>query len=283
MPPKCLEPCRFRNGFFIKYIMDFLGPIQLISQQAPVFLLVLFRMAGIMIFAPLLGSASIPMPIKALLVLVISAAIFPQIDITTASSSVLFSEGFMSLAFSVAREMLIGLVMGFALLLMFLGVQVGGELISQQMGLSLAQISDPLSNSNTDILTKFYLMLATLIYVLMNGHLILIGTLVQTFDTVPLLSATFNKGMLDIMLSILSASFMLGIRVAGPAVAAIFLATIALGFISRTMPQLNILAAGFPIRIGLALILLIASLGTVCGLFQDSIVNVLSGLGQFFI
>lgn len=263
--------------------MDFLAPIQLISQQAPVFLLVLFRMAGIVIFAPMLGSVSVPMPIKGLIVLVISAAIFPQIDISTVSAPALFSGGFLGLAFGVAREMLIGLVMGFALLLMFLGVQVGAELISQQMALSLAQISDPFTNSNTDILTKFYLMLATLIYVLMNGHLILIGTLIQTFDTVPLLSATFDQGMLDMMLSILSASFMLGIRIAGPAVAAIFLATIALGFISRTMPQLNILAAGFPVRIVLALILLIASLGTVYGLFQDSIVIVLSGLGQFFI
>jgi len=262
--------------------MDFLLPIQVIAEKAPIFVLVLFRLAGIMIFAPLLGAGTIPISIKVLIALVLSAAVFPQLDLSALSIQTLAPGSFITLAIGVAREMLIGLIMGFALLLMFVGVQVGAELVSQQMALSLAQISDPFSNSNTDILTKFYLMLATLIYVLMNGHLILIGTLVQTFDTIPLFSATFDQGMLSIMLSILSAAFMLGIRVAGPAVAAIFLATIALGFISRTMPQLNILAAGFPIRILLALILLITSLGTVCGLFQDSIVNVLSGLGQFF-
>jgi flagellar biosynthetic protein FliR len=263
--------------------MEFLLPIQVIADRAPVFLLVLFRIAGIMVFAPLLGAAAIPITIKVLIVLVLSAAVFPLLDISALSIEMMVPKSYITLAIGVAREMLIGLVMGFTLMLMFIGVQVGAELISQQMALSLAQISDPLSNSNTDILTKFYLMLATLIYVLMNGHLILIGTLVQTFESIPLLTATFDRGMLDTMLAILNASFMLGIRFAGPAVAAIFLATIALGFISRTMPQLNILAAGFPIRILLALILLIASLGTVCGLFQDSIVNVLSGLGQLFI
>lgn len=263
--------------------MDFLVPIQSIADKAPVFLLVLFRIAGIMVFAPLLGAASIPFSIKTLIVLVLSAAVFPLLDMSTLTVQTAITKSFITLGIGVAREMLIGLVMGFMIMLMFVGIQVGAELISQQMALSLAQISDPLSNSNTDILTKFYLMTATLIYVLMNGHLILIGSLIQTFDTIPLLSASFDRDILDMMLSLLNASFMLGIRFAGPAVAAIFLATIALGFVSRTMPQLNILAAGFPIRILLALILLIASFGSVCGLFQDSIVNVLSSLGQLFI
>jgi flagellar biosynthetic protein FliR len=76
---------------------------------------------------------------------------------------------------------------------------------------------------------------------------------------------------------------MLGIRIAGPALAAIFLVTLAMGFISRTMPQLNILAAGFPLRITIALVLLIASLGSVCFLIEDKLLRLLSGLGTIFV
>lgn len=263
--------------------MEFLLPIQMIVNYAPFYILVLFRMGGIMVFAPLLGSVAIPIPIKALVALVLSAAVFPLLDLTGLSALAVMPTNMIDLAFGVARELLIGLVMGFALYLMFVGIQVGGEMISQQMALSISRIIDPFTNVSTDILSQFYLLLATMLYVLMNGHLILIETLVGTFQTVPLLGASFDQTILETLLSILTAAFMLGIRIAGPAVAAIFLATIALGFISRTMPQLNILAAGFPIRILLALTLLIASLGTVCSLFEESVLGLLSGLGQLFV
>ena len=83
-------------------------------------------------------------------------------------------------------------------------------------------------------------------------------------------------------ISVLSGAFLLGIRVAGPALIAIFLATLALGFISRTMPQLNILAAGFPVRIVLSLILLIASLGGVVWLFEENLEVVLNYIATLF-
>jgi len=120
------------------------------------------------------------------------------------------------------------------------------------------------------------------IYVLINGHLVLIQSLVQTFQTVPLMGARVGDNVVAMLVSVLTGSYMLAIRVAGPALVAIFLATIALGFISRTMPQLNILAAGFSIRIFLAFIMMIASLAAVFLVFEDDLIVVLQKVGSIF-
>ncbi len=254
-----------------------LAPLQLIFDQAPLFMLVLFRIAGIMAVAPLLSASFIPVRIKFFLVLVLSMAVFPLVPRT-----VWVPAQWADLAWAVGTEMLIGITMGFALSLLFTGLEVGIEMVSHQMGLSMAQLIDPLSDITTNVLSQFYTLLATVIYVLINGHLVLIQSLVQTFQTVPLMGARVGDNVVAMLVSVLTGSYMLAIRVAGPALVAIFLATIALGFISRTMPQLNILAAGFSIRIFLAFIMMIASLAAVFLVFEDDLIVVLQKVGSIF-
>jgi flagellar biosynthetic protein FliR len=241
-----------------------------------------------MVLAPLLGSAAVPVKVRIMIALVLSMAVFPLVPQTVNAPSSLAG-----LAVGVGSELLIGITMGFALSITFVGIQIGAELVGQQMGLSLARLVDPMTEVTTNVMSQFYLILATLIYIAIDGHLVLISSLIQTFDSVPLMGTVpgmnltetlFTIGSRDgILVSLLSSAFMLGIRVAGPALVAIFLATLALGFISRTMPQLNILAAGFPVRITLALILLIASLGSVCVLFRDNLLFVLGKVGTIFL
>jgi len=258
--------------------MNFLNAIQQIIEHGPVFTLVLFRLAGLITMAPVLGSAGIPVKIRVLFAVVLSAAVYPMVPAVTDVPDTL-----PGLTLAVGAEMLIGISMGFALYLMLIGVQVGADLVSYQMGLGMAHLVDPNTELDSTVLSQLYVMVATLMYVLMNGHIVLIRSLVQTFDTVPLLGAGIGMDVLNLMVSILTNAFVLGIRVAGPALVAIYLATIALGFISRTMPQLNILAAGFPIRITLGLTLIIATFGAMGILFEDSIVFVLQEIGEIFI
>lgn len=228
--------------------------------------------------APVMGSARIPVAIRVLLALVLSAAVYPMVPVT-----VVMPDSLPGLAVAVGTELLIGITMGFALSLMLSGVQVGADLVSYQMGLGMAHLVDPNTELDTTVLSQLYVLTATLIYVLMNGHVVLIRSLVQTFDTVPLMGAHIGIDILNLLVTILTNAFVLGIRVAGPALVAIFLATIALGFISRTMPQLNILAAGFPIRITLGLSLIVISFGTIGILFEDNIVFVLESIGGMFL
>jgi len=254
-----------------------LTPIQQLFDQAPVFALVLFRLGGLFALAPLLGSVTIPVKIKILFILILGFAVFPLVPQTSFVPS-----SFLHLAVSVGGELLIGITIGFALSLLFVGVQLGAEMISYQMGLGMARLIDPLSEVSTTALSQFYLLLATLLYVLMGGHLILIRQLAGSFQTIPLLSSFQSQPVIKMCLVVLREAFELGIRISGPAVVALFLASLAMGFISRTMPQLNILAAGFPVRTTLGLIMLIASLAMVGLLFQNSLALVFKRVGALF-
>ena len=269
--------------------MPFLGPIQQIFAEAPIFIMVLFRLAGLMVLAPLLGSATIPMRVKALTALVLSMAVFPLVG---GAAELVAPNSVGGLAVAVAGEMLVGISMGLVLNLAFVGIQLGARLVGQQMGLAFAQLVDPMSDNQVDVLSQFYLLLATVFYVLMNGHLMLIKALANTFRTIPLAGCAgafmssqtggFSHGLIGTLVSVLTASFGLGVRIAGPALAAVYLATLALGFVSRTMPQLNILAAGFPVRIMLALVLLIVSFGSLVVLFGEAITSAFAQIGNLF-
>lgn len=252
--------------------------IKIISEQTPLFILVLFRIGGVFAMAPLMGAMAIPFKVKALLVLLISMIVFPLVPPTP------FEPGsLMELGIAVGGELVIGLSMGFIVTMVFVGIQFGAEMISYQMGFALARMIDPMTDISTTVLSQFYTLLATTIYVLMNGHLILIRSIAHTFKTIPIMAGVKHEVVLESLVKLLSESFQLGIRIAGPALVALFLSSLAMGFISRTMPQLNILAAGFPIRITLSLVLLVASLGMTMLLFQEELIRAFNEIGMLFL
>jgi len=262
--------------------MNFLLPLELLFAQLPLFMLVMFRIAGIFAIAPMLSSVAVPFQVKMFIVLLLSCVVFPSV-MQMGVGLPDMPQTMMGLIIGIAFELMIGIVLGFTMVLLFVGVQLGGELISQQMSLSMAQSFDPMSNTASDVVSTFYGMLTTLIFILIDGHLVLIKAVIDTFSSLPLMSMRFNEGMLYYMVGdVLTNAFAMGIQIAAPAVVAIFLATLALGFISRTMPQLNILAAGFPLRIMLALMLLLAGLATVCAIFQAELMSVLQSLPGIF-
>jgi flagellar biosynthesis protein FliR len=258
--------------------MNLLNLLLQIADRAPNFALVLARVGGLMVWAPLLGMNSVPIRIKAFIALILSLAVFPLVPSTVVTPGHL-----LDLVIGVGFESLIGIIMGFAVMVIFSGFQIGAELLSHQMGWTLAQLVDPSTEITFDVLSQFYNLLATLIFVMLNGHLILIRSMAQTFRTVPLMGASFHPETMDFLMGLMSTSFQLGIRIAGPGLTAVFLATLAMGFVSRTMPQLNILAIGFPINITLALVVIIAAMGMLFMLFEQGILDVLHQIGNIFV
>lgn len=258
--------------------MTLLQAIQNIADNTELFMLVLFRIAGLFAVAPLLGSSSVPFKIRTLFALVLSCAVFHLVP-----PPAYVPNSLPAVVLGIAAELLIGITMGFALSLLFVGIEIGADLVGFQMGLGFARLVDPNTQIDTTVLSQLYVLVATLIYVLLNGHLALVKALIDTFQTVPLMSNRVDTTVIDLLVSSLTSAFILGIRIAAPALAAIFLATLTLGFISRTMPQLNILAAGFPIRICLAMALLIASFGVVGYLFEAGLVRFFDTIGLMFL
>lgn len=156
-----------------------------------------------------------------------------------------------------AKEVLIGVSMGFAMRLAFVALEVGGELISFQMGLSFATLYDPQSGGQTGVISNLLVLLATLAFLALNGHLAMLEALAKSFALLPVGAALPTNGWLAILNSV-GTILGLGLLLALPLLAALILTNVALGILTRAAPQLNIFSVGFPISMftGFAMLIL---------------------------
>ena len=145
----------------------------------------------------------------------------------------------------IGGEVLIGLTLGVGVLILFSGVQLAGQVIAQMSGLSLADVFNPGFDTSVPLISQFLYMFALAIYVISGGHRILMAGLLGTFSSIPPGAAGLSTSIVDAMSVLVTESFTLGVRAAAPATVALLLATLVMGLISRTLPQLNILAVGF--------------------------------------
>lgn len=251
-------------------------------------MLVLFRLSGMFIFAPVFGSAVVFARMKIFLVLGLSFCIYPILLTPGSDSSAMvmpvISAGLSlwTLAGVVAMELLIGLVIGYGASLPLIGMQIGGRVVDQQMGLGLAGVLNPEFNEQSGVVSQFYFIMALTVFVILGGHRVLVASLVGSFSTIPLGGFYADGHMLDLVLGLLATIFDLALRVAAPLLCLIFLETIALGFIARTVPQMNILSIGFALRIMVGVLLLIGAIGIENGVFVQSMRHTLSQLMTFF-
>ncbi|WP_428386527.1 flagellar biosynthetic protein FliR [Mucisphaera sp.] len=249
--------------------------------HTPAFLLVLSRMTGLFLFAPMFGSNAIPRFIRVLFAFSLSLAIYPMLLEPTRDASgflaPLFEHGLIlwTLLPLMAVELLIGFVIGWCASLPLIGVQMAGHTMDQQMGLGLAQVLNPELGEQSGVLGEFLFVLALALFLLMGGHLILISTLIASFDNFPPGGFTGFQAIFELAVAGVTLITEMTIRVAAPLLALIFLETIAMGFVARTVPQMNILSIGFALRIvvGLAFIVLITS--TIAAVYQDTMKDML--------
>lgn len=250
----------------------------------PVWVLVLFRITGIFILAPVFGSRSIPARVKIFLALGLSFCVYPMLlnpESTSASllaPALTASLSLWALPSMVAMELLIGLVLGYGASLPLIGIQLGGRIVDQQVGLGLAGVLNPEFNEQTGVISEFFFMLALAVFVILGGHRILVVTLAGSFNRIPLGGFHFDAGILDLIVGLLAAMLELSLRVAAPVLCLVFLETAAMGFIARTVPQMNILSVGFALRILMGTALLIGAIGVMTGIFIDSSRQVLDQL-----
>lgn len=248
----------------------------------PAFALVLMRITGVMLTAPIFSAAAIPMRIKALLVATISMVVFPlvRIDMTKMPSTLLGT------AAAGGTELLIGLTIGLAVNLLFVALQLGGQVIAQQMGLGLARVFNPTLNSEVGILSTFYVVVGTALLLTMNGHHLIISGVLDSFKALPPMTATVQGELLSTVRGLLVGCYVLALKMAVPTLVILLLVSLIMGFLGKTVPQLNILVVGFPLRIGVGLIALIATFGVTLVVFSsgyrqtvDAVREMISQLG----
>ena len=204
----------------------------------------LARILAVLVAAPPFSNQGLTAQIRLLIGLSIAIAItpaLPKIPLLEPASGL----GLLILA----QQIIIGLAMGFSLRLVFSAVDMAGSLISNQMGLGFATAYDPDSASQTAVISEFLGLLALLTFLAINGHLMVIATLTQSFAFLPIgISSTANATWLNIA-SAGGIIFSSGVFLALPIVVALLITNIALGVLGRVAPQLNLMAIGFPVTI----------------------------------
>ncbi len=235
----------------------------LLFNQFAVFTLVLARVGALIMSAPIYGSAAIPMRARALLTVAISLLLTPLL--TTSPPADMTS--LLVYARYLASEALIGLLLGFGITVLLSGIQVTGQVISQLGGTALADTFDPTLNTNLSVYSQLFYFLTIAMFVLLDGHRIVMDALLDTYTWMPPGKGSLGASYVEVLTAMLSQSFLLGIRAAAPTMTALLLATLVLGLIGRTMPQINILAVGFGINSLLTLGCLFTTLGAIVWAF----------------
>jgi flagellar biosynthesis protein FliR len=217
-----------------------------ILPHVPVFLAAMFRMLGLFIVSPGLGGGTIPTPVKILLGLALTLVIYPTINL---EANVPFHFDLIALVPICVTEILIGYTIGMIASMPMMAVQMGGLIMGQQMGLGLANFYNPAIDTEGDIIGQILFYVALGVFLALGGFDILVFSIVASFDRVAIGGFMLSQTPLETMIAVVHSGFELAIRVAMPVLCVLFIETVAVGFIMKTVPQLNVLSFGFPIRI----------------------------------
>lgn len=208
---------------------------------------VMFPLARILAFiaaAPLWSTAGLPRRIRLMLGLAITIAIAP-----TLPEMPRVEAGSLSSLSILVQQMLIGIAMGFTARVIFSAVDLAGEFISMQMGLGFATAYDPLSSSQTPVISEFLGLTSLLLFLSLNGHLLYVATLAQSFTVIPVLANPLANGSWLNIAELGSRIFSVGLLISLPIIVALMITNIALAVLTRAAPQLNIFSLGFPLTL----------------------------------
>ena len=251
--------------------------IQAALSFAPVYVLVLFRIAGMMIWAPLLGSTQIPKRVKAMIACVLAASIAP-----TLSVSVVVPQSPWTLAVAIGGEIIFGAAIGLILSLIFVAGQWTGEMIGQQMGLNLGQTLNPQFGGGGSVVGDLYFFLALLIFLSIGGHMALVKGVFDSFAALPLLTVSMNRPLFDTFVSVFQGAMVLAMQLAAPMLVTMLVVDLVLGFVSKTVPQMNIMTTGISVRAVAGMLVLIVGIGLTSSIIRDQLLGTIGVVWQAY-
>lgn len=218
------------------------------------FIVVFTRIVGIMTVAPILGDSNIPVQIKVAFAFILSLVFFPVVAAPNLGANPELGR----VAYVVVTEFGIGLLMGFAVRVMFTGVSLAGEVAGFQMGIGVANIFDPGSQQQVSLVGQIQMIFALLLFAALDGHHLLIKSLVESYDLIAPGALALSEQGMRFMVDRVGKIFLVGLQVGAPLIVALLAANFSMGLIARSVPQLNVIVVGFPFTIGLGLLFMIA-------------------------
>ncbi len=234
-----------------------------------------FRIGAMLMAAPLTGSTSVPMRVRLMLALAITAVAVPLLP----SVPVVDPLSWPALLI-IVQQVIIGVAMGLALQLVFSAVVLGGQVIAMQMGLGFASMVDPANGTQVPVVSQLFVLLTTLLFLAIDGHLIMIQLLVESFQVLPIGVEGLGRDAGWAVAVWGAQVFAGGLWLALPAVAALLVVNFAFGVMSRAAPQLNIFSIGFPVAMMMGFFFIWALLPGVVPQFSALLESGFELLGQ---
>lgn len=261
-------------------------PIDLVSllsaKNLVMFVIVFTRLSGLMTSAPLISTYPIPIQIKTWFMAAITFIMFP---IVLAKSGFQMPPNIPILILILIKEFMIGYIAGFVANVVFIGVEISAELISMQMGLTASQALNPMTGATSSIVSQAYTIIASLIFIGINGYNWVFSAIYKTFQIIPPGYNLVVSGSLAYnVIYLTSQMFIIGLSIALPVFSVLFITDVLLGFVAKMMPKMNIFMVALPVKIYLGLVLFIILLSPLCSQLQillekylASIIPVLGG------
>lgn len=229
-------------------------PVTLREVQLSV--LVLFRVGGLLAFAPVFGSRQIPHIAKLALALWLTAILTP----TLAARPYQPTLELLPLALRAAGEAALGALLGYAARLVYSAIAMAGEFMGLQMGFGIASTIDPQFATQASVIAQFLDLFTILVFLALDGHHLFLQAIWGSFELVPVAGFAPGPRLLGGLVHLFSVTFVTALKLAAPVTVAAFLVNVALGFVARVVPQMNVFVVAMPLTIGVGLLTLMASL-----------------------
>jgi flagellar biosynthetic protein FliR len=223
------------------------------QAQFETLLLVFIRTTAMLFVFPVFSAPQIPIMVRIGLGGLISFIIYRALPATVALPDI------GSLVAAVVSQIVLGLIVGFVAYLVFMGIQFAGEIIDMQIGFAVANVISPQTQQQVTVIGELELTLATLVFLISNSHLLMLQGIGGSFHLVPLPYINLDPGVAGNVMTFVEQAFLIVFQIAAPAAISLFIVNVALGLMARVAPQMNVFVVGFPLQIGVGLLMLAVS------------------------
>ncbi|WP_457748902.1 flagellar biosynthetic protein FliR [Sulfurimonas sp.] len=240
------------------------------------FLLLFFRFSGLFIAVPIFNHQNIPMNVKAAMAFFFTVVFYASMPPLAISIDV------PTIIVAILGELMLGLAVGIVLQLAYNVITFAGGQISFMMGFSMASAIDPQSGISMPIISQFLSLMALMILLVLNLHHWMLLFIDHSLKTIPLGGFVMSKDLFHYIMHATSNMFLVGFIIAFPIIALSWLADVIFGMLMKTMPQFNLLVIGFPIKIMVAFVVLIATFTAIILIFKGQVQEAFNSLEMLF-
>lgn len=243
-------------------------------QNVEVFFLIFIRIFTLFVLIPIFNHRAIPMTVRIALSLVFAVSLVPQV--ATIQIELSNTAGYF---FLIGKEVLTGIILGFATEFIFHAVRFAGQIISFLMGFSMVIAFDPEMKQQISIISRIKSITAVTLFLIIDGHFLLLEALARSFQVIPLVGMKISGDIVTYIIRLSADVFIIALQIAGPILVMLLLTNVGLGILARTVPQMNVFIVGFPLTISVGFFALVFTYPTFSRYFHGLVMTLRTTLG----